>query len=406
MRANRDYDIVVISLGYNPKSEIGGKLVEQLCSDFSANGLRVAVISQNRSYLNSNVILPGFETVSDVDIYRVKVPMLDKNKRVQKILMFYYFAVIASKLASKLNTKLIMTFLPPYFVSYRCLRFSKRAGARHLLVMYDIHPDTLIKRRALSSKNPIAWLLKRQTRFVIQGSDHVISIGRDMRSYLIEEYGISLDKISYIPNWGSASDTYSSEDQIPITETDEEFLVVYSGNLGEASGIDDLLRAAAIVSKTNSKIVFRIVGSGTRKAQIVSMVSELGVSNIHFSDFLLEKDYRKLLDSASVLVVTLRRESLGMSVPSKLYNYLSFGKPILAIVPENSEVDLAIKEDKFGISCRNGYVADIVNAILELKENSKLRVELSSNSRKAFESKYSREVVTSKYLSIVKELIK
>ena len=48
-----------------------------------------------------------------------------------------------------------------------------------------------------------------------------------------------------------------------------------------------------------------------------------------------------------------------MSVPSKVYYYLSAGKPIIGILPVESEIDISIKEDNYGINlnriCKNDW---------------------------------------------------
>ncbi len=406
MKETTYYDIVVVGISYPSKGEPRSNLISQLCSDLSVNGLRVAVITQDRSYLGKDSTSSEFERVDGVDVYRVHMPGLDKNVRLQKIFMFWLFAKKASRLLSKLTSKSILTFLPPLFVSYRCAKKAKRCQIPHLLVLYDIHPDTLIRRRSLSRQNPVTKLLKRETRSAIEMSSAIVAIGRDMRSYVISEYGVSPEKVLYIPNWGSLTDEETLQPEKENADDNKAFTVVYTGNLGEACGLDDLVDSAASMCERNQDIEFSIVGNGRRKKQIEAKAIEMNLKGVKFTDFLPDRDYKRLLRQSSVLVVTLRRESRAMSVPSKLYTYLSAGKPILAIVPEDSEVDLAIKEDAFGISCRNGDSEGIAKAILELKNNEKLYDELSKNAQIAFDTKYRREIVTKKYVQLVKELIK
>lgn len=406
MKGTTYYDIVVVGISYPSKAEPRSTLVSELCLDLTANGLRVAVITQDRSYLGENLASSEFERVDDVDVYRVHMPRLDKNVRLQKVFMFWLFARKASRLFGKLTSKSILTFLPPLFVSYRCAKKARHCQIPHLLVLYDIHPDTLIRRRSLSRQNPVAKLLKRETRSAIEMSSAIVAIGRDMRSYVISEYGVSPEKVQYIPNWGSLSHEETLQAGRENTDANKAFTVVYTGNLGEACGLDDLVDAAASICEQNQDIEFNIVGNGRRKKEILARAIEKNLKNVKFTDFLPDPDYKRLLRQSSVLVVTLRRESIAMSVPSKLYTYLSAGKPILAIVPEDSEVDLAVNEDNFGISCRNGDSKGISKAILELKNNKKLYNELASNAKIAFESKYRRDILTGTYAKIIKELIK
>jgi glycosyltransferase involved in cell wall biosynthesis len=101
----------------------------------------------------------------------------------------------------------------------------------------------------------------------------------------------------------------------------------------------------------------------------------------------------------------MRDESKGMSVPSKTYYYLSGGKPILADVPVDSEVDILLRENKVGINLNNLEEEEAIENILMLKNNKEYYQELSKNARKAFEDKYSKEVALESYLRVVETLL-
>jgi hypothetical protein len=42
----------------------------------------------------------------------------------------------------------------------------------------------------------------------------------------------------------------------------------------------------------------------------------------------------------------------GVSMPSRTYNILAAGKPILALTEANSELDLIVGEEQIGWTCR------------------------------------------------------
>ena len=95
---------------------------------------------------------------------------------------------------------------------------------------------------------------------------------------------------------------------------------------------------------------------------------------------------------------------MGMSVPSKFYYYLSAGKPILAILPEQSEVARAINEDCLGCVCTNDDPDCAAEAILKLKKDTDFYEKICMNVENVFRRKYSQQVCTEKYFNLIKEL--
>jgi glycosyltransferase involved in cell wall biosynthesis len=93
-----------------------------------------------------------------------------------------------------------------------------------------------------------------------------------------------------------------------------------------------------------------------------------------------------------------------MAVPCKIYGILASGIPVIAIVPETSEIASIVNEENCGLIVRPGDEAGLINAIEFLKTHDKLRIEMGLNGRKAFEQKYSTVKVAERYKSIIYQL--
>ena len=57
-----------------------------------------------------------------------------------------------------------------------------------------------------------------------------------------------------------------------------------------------------------------------------------------------------MLAACHIAIVTLQDGMYGLGVPSKTYNILASGRPILYFGPPNSEVDRLIQEEGIGYS--------------------------------------------------------
>lgn len=400
------YDLVLVTLTFWPDIDATSKLMIDLAEDLGKSGLRILVVAQNRSYHDPRVTYPIYENHELFDIERVRVPLLNKNRTIDKLLLYSIFGRKVSKVLKTTNTSLVLGVFPPFLSTYKALRSAEVRGCPFVLILHDLHPDTAIRRGQLSEKSLFAKILKRQTSYLLSKSEAIVSLGRDVADYIKEEYEVAKERIKIIPNWGRSLEGESSLTETSETDDEHHFTVLYAGNFGEASDFMTLVEAAQRIQDIEKEINFSLVGNGRKKQMVITKAQEKSINNITFLDFLPERDYICELLKSSAFVLTLRPESKGMSVPSKLYYYLAAGKPILAIVPRESEVDLAIREDGFGISCANGDVQCVVNGLLRLKRDREYYDTLSKRARTVFQTKYRREVVTQKYFQLVKELIK
>ncbi len=399
------YDVCLVTLNFYPDIAATAKLMYDLATDLAEKGLRVAVFTQNRSYYDPDQQYPSFEYIKGCDVFRADLPRFDKNRAWQRSLIYSIFAREAEKFQCKLNARSVLVVFPPFFVAFNVLKVCLRRSRPFVLILHDLDPDPAIRRKQISRYNPLAILLKNQTRFLLKNASRIVALGRDVEQYLVKEYNVIPEKISYIPNWGRDLPESPVKTQFKGHPMDNSFLVLYAGNFGEAADLETLLRSAEEVEKIDETIHFLLVGNGRKKSVWEDYVRSKGIGNITFSDFLPEDKYQELLRRASAFVVTLRETSKGLSVPSKLYYYLSAGKPILAIVPEFSETGLVINEDGSGVVCPNGAVNMFVNNVLKMKNDPVYYKTLSENATNSFKKKYSQKKCTAKYFDLLQEII-
>ena len=83
----------------------------------------------------------------------------------------------------------------------------------------------------------------------------------------------------------------------------------------------------------------------------------------------------------------------GLGVPSKTYNLLAFGKPVLYIGDQGSELDRLVTESSVGWSF-NWENPDEIRAFLSKLEN--LDRSFGQNAKTLAQTQYSAEVILSK----------
>ena len=74
----------------------------------------------------------------------------------------------------------------------------------------------------------------------------------------------------------------------------------------------------------------------------------IGHPKVYFHGAYFRRQQNEVLAACHIAVVTLQKGMYGLGVPSKTYNILASGRPILFFGPENSEIAQLVKEKHIG----------------------------------------------------------
>jgi glycosyltransferase involved in cell wall biosynthesis len=102
-----------------------------------------------------------------------------------------------------------------------------------------------------------------------------------------------------------------------------------------------------------------------------------------------------------VSIISFNKGMTGVSVPSRLYNIMAAGKPIIAVAEPESELALVVCEEEIGWVVSPGDIGGLRTAILEAKSNPNLLLQMGQRARLAAETKYTLEKVNQGYKAVV-----
>lgn len=336
------YYPVIVSTGY---------YVTEIAEFLSKKGLNVCVITSNNKYYETDMASSLCrETHNDVEIFRsIKTP-LDKNnnfKRVLRLLSLSFSFFCKSIRHIKKGDQVIVLTNPAFFLLFMpFVRFISKC--KYHILVHDVFPENLISLGRINTNSLEYRLLKRLYDNAYSQADSCISIGQDM-SVLLKEKTKGRTIISLITNW-------SDEDQVTpvqkeMTKTFKEnkerlsdaVVFQFAGNLGRAQGLDNLLTAIGMIEDANARFMF--IGSGAKSQEISSFASTH--ENTIYLGFIGRDEQNDFLNSCDIGIVTLADGMYGLGVPSKSYNIMATGRPILYIGESDSEIALCI--EKYGI---------------------------------------------------------
>lgn len=278
----------------------------------------------------------------------------------------------------KPNAKLYLVSNPPFVVLLAYLLPNRLS-----FLIYDVYPDALVQYGYLKEESTIVNFWKKINTKVFERANTVYTISKGM-SKLIQKYTAG-NKIKVVPVW--SDNTFLKP--IPVEENnflkqhglENYFVILYSGNLGRTHPIEALLDIAQQLRDLDAKIV--IIGEGEKKQQLERIKKEKALDNVLILPFQPTETLPKSLASASIGVVTLGSEASNLSVPSKTYNLMSVGAPILAIAESDSELSNLLDEHENGACFSSDQLMGITLFIKSLYNNPGILQRYSKNSLKA-----------------------
>lgn len=287
----------------------------------------------------------------------------------------------------------------------------KKCRRDHIPFIYnlqDIFPDSLVG-TGLAKKDGLLWKIGRAIEnFTYRNADKIIVISQDFKRNIMAK-GVPEEKIEVIYNWVDEHAVV----HIPRNENKlfekynldpNKFYITYCGNIGLTQNMDLLLDVAKELS-SEENIHFVLVGEGADKARVVKRVENENINNISFLPFQPYEDISHVFSLGNAGLIISKPGVGENSVPSKTWSIMSAECPVIANFDEN-EIKTILNDNNCGIFTKAGDKEAFKNAILELYNDKEKAVQLGKNGRKFIMENLTREIGTSKYVKVVKEVAK
>ena len=283
----------------------------------------------------------------------------------------------------------------------------KIKGIPFIYNLQDIFPDSLVG-TGLAKKDGLLWKIGRVIEnFTYRNADKIIVISQDFKRNIMAK-GVPEEKIEVIYNWVDEQAVV----HIPRNENKlfekynldpNKFYITYCGNIGLTQNMDLLLDVAKELS-SEEDIHFVLVGEGADKARVVKRVENENINNISFLPFQPYEDISHVFSLGNAGLIISKPGVGENSVPSKTWSIMSAECPVIANFDEN-EIKSILNDNNCGIFTKAGDKEAFKNAILELYHNQEKAVQLGKNGRQFIMENLTREIGTSKYVKVVKEVI-
>ncbi|MFN4083096.1 MAG: glycosyltransferase family 4 protein [Bacteroidia bacterium] len=357
---------------------------------------KLLIVNQNSGYLTVDVanafkqqydevvVMYGKNRITERDFARdIKIQSTITYNRTSNLKRILTWALCTCHLFLLLLYKYrgytILYYTNPPMSYINSLFFKNKFG----IVVYDVYPDalTLI---GIKPSNFIYKFWAALNKKVFKKAEKIVTLSEGMKNKLLNY--VEPSKVNVVSVW-PASDAFK-----PVSKQNNEFLkkqgwsnhfiVLYSGNMGIGHPLELLVDVAEILI-LNTDILFLFVGEGAKKNKLMDACEKKKLSNVKFLTWQDKTTLPHSLASADIAVVALEPEATHASVPSKTFNYMSVGAPILAIGNSGSELENLIKRFEMGMYAAIHDTSKIVNFILNLKANKQQAELYAQNAFKA-----------------------
>lgn len=292
---------------------------------------------------------------------------------------------------------LIYASSPPLFVGLSGRALSVLFRCPMVFEVRDIWPDAAVSAGQLSADGWAYRLGQWMERYLYRKAAQMTCVARPMQQYLQQHTRVPVTVIYngiWVPddserdNPGTADLPAVDDVQSPNTKT-----VLYAGNLGHVQQLDLLLEGIAQLTESGQLTSwhFEFLGGGAQWNNLTALAKQLGVDDhVTFTPPVSREEAARKMRAADLLYLHLMGDAtMEQTIPSKLFDYLLAGRPILAgLAGEGAEI---LRETGANVVFTPGSLEELKSGLQQATQNWSQRVERSAANRQLVLSRFTRQ---------------
>jgi len=365
--------ILLLNQTFYPDVVSTAQYLSELASALQERGHEVTVVTGRRAYDNSDRVFPARETWRGVKIYRVFATRFGKAAKWRRAMDFISFILSGCvRLLFLPRQDVVMALTSPPLISFIGAWRAKLWGARFCYWVMDMNPDEAIAAGWLNPNSTIAKMLERMSRFSFHQASFIIALDRFMQDRILAK-GIPKAKTAVIPPWSQDHDVrFDAAGRERFRQQHglmDKYVVMYSGNHSPVHPMNTMMAAADCLAH-DPGIVFCFVGGGSEFKRIKQWQAEGKRANVLCLPYQPLSELAGSLSAADAHAVVMGDAMLGIVHPSKVYNMLAVGAPVVYIGPKESHVTEILDrpgQEHLWCSARHGEGARLAEEIQTLR---------------------------------------
>lgn len=398
--------ILVVSQYFYPEAF----RINDMCTEWVRRGYKVTVLTGIPNYPYGKYF-DGYglfkkrrESYNGMDI--IRIPLIARGKSSVGMCLNYLSFVVSGffwKCFTRLEADLVFNFeVSPMTQVLVGVWYARRKKIPCWLYVQDLWPDNIEIVTGIHSPlvlNPIG----RMVDYIYRRCDRIFATSPSFVREISARVPECANAVSYWPQY--AEDFYRPVERSAsgILPADGRFKIAFTGNVGQAQGLDILPEAAAMLKARGDTVEFVIVGDGRSKAALEEKIRALDVADMFYMlPRQAAEDIPAILGGCDAAFVSFMNNPLfANTIPAKLQSYMACGMPILACA--TGETERIVREAECGVCCPIGDAEALCAAVTALRDSGKLK-EYGANSRAYFQAHFDKTMLLDHFDRCVAEL--
>lgn len=391
--------IIIHSDEYYPTCAACANRMKSFADVFASNGHEVTVIASSANKENGTVG-KALEKV----LFSPTVKMKKKTTVMRMInnLSYAVMSVFTSFKAGKGDV--VITTSPPPLVSISGWLIAVIKRAKLVYDVRDIWPDVALEMGSFSQNSIYYRIFDKITRFMYKHADVITTVSPGKVEKIKEKLPTDIrDKVILVPNGfdNTILDSEIDEELVEKYNLKEGFTCVYIGNIGLAQGLGSVFDVAASTKSKDVKFLF--FGTGAEKELLEKQATERGLDNISFCGVIPHEKVYTLLTKASLSFVPLKSSKMKDSIPTKIYESIGVGCPVL-LVAEGDSCDI-VNESGLGRCVSPDNLSELPNVFDEIVENYEKITRNRDAAKELMKKRFSRQQIAVEFEKKLKEIV-
>ena len=372
-RSGRSPRILMLNQYYPPGASATAVVLRDLAQRLAGSVGVVKVLAGRPSYdsLESCRWVPlRRERDGPIAVERVGSTGLDRRRmtgRVANYLSFLALAAARGLLAARSDVVIVGSD-PPLAVWAAIL------AARRRPVIYslrDLHPDHAIV-SSMIQEGLATRLWDAAHRAALERCDVVVCLGEAMAEG-VRRKGVLPERIVVIPDGAWLPEGAPDPGLVEELRAGAAFVAAHAGNIGGAGAWETLVEAARLL-EGQADLLF--VGDG-------SFAGVVRNSCVRVVPFRPASEIPSVMAAGDLQVVSIRSGMERAVVPSKVYTALAYGRPLLAVASEKSDVAGIVRTWGCGLVASPNSPEDVAEKVRWAREHPAALTEMAAGSAEA-----------------------
>ncbi|MEE4186273.1 MAG: glycosyltransferase family 4 protein [Gammaproteobacteria bacterium] len=359
-------------------------------------------------------VFPGYsnrlyqtEEQAGIEVVRVWSYVTANQGSVPRVLDYFSYMLSATSAALFLpRPDVVIGTSPQLFAAIGAWLTARVKRVPFVFELRDLWPESIL---AVGAMRGGFWLtrLERFVAYLYRQADLMVPVTQAFARVLRNE-GVDEERIVVITNGiepGSHTLTRTREDVrnqwgIP----GDAFVGGFIGTLGMAHAVATILESAEL-TRGDPSIHFVIMGNGAERDQIKQLAAKKQLDNVTIVDGQPRQEALNVLGAVDASLVLLRNTPLFRTViPSKIFEAMEFGKPIILGVRGES-ADIVVAQSRSGVAITPESPAELSAQMQRLRDAPELCAELGSNGKAAVASTFRRTQLAARMLAAIETTV-